>query len=75
MRAGVCLCVTESIFCTPETTSTVNQLFCNKQLYKSINKIKLNSGTENRLVVAKGGGWSWEKWVKRVKIYELPVKK
>ena len=39
----MCLCVTESIFCTPETTSTVNQLFCNKQLYKSINKIKLNS--------------------------------
>ena len=37
----MCLCITESICCTPETNSTVNQLFSNKNFYKSINKIKL----------------------------------
>ena len=68
----MCLCITESICYTPETNNTVNQLFSNKNFYKSINKIKLID-TENRLVIAKGGGWSWEKWVKRAKIYKLPV--
>ena len=70
----MCLCITESICYTPETNNTVNQLFSNKNFYKSINKIKLID-TENRLVIAKGGGWSWEKWVKRAKIYKLPVMK
>ena len=66
------MCITEPICCTPETNSTVNQLFSNKNFCKSINKIKLID-TENRQVIAKGGGWIWEKWVKRAKIYKLPV--
>ena len=66
------MCITEPIYCTPETNSTVNQLFSNKNFCKSINKIKLID-TENRLVIAKDGGWSQEKWVKRTKIHKLPV--
>ena len=35
------------------------------------NKTKFPKGklidTENRLVVARGGGWGWEKWVKGIK--------
>lgn len=33
------------------------------------NKTKL---IENRLAVARGGGWRWEKWVKGVKRHKLP---
>ena len=66
----MCLYITESICCTPETNRTVSQLFSNKNFCKSINKIKLID-TENGLLIAKGGRWAKE--MKVVKRYKLRV--
>lgn len=41
-----------------------------------ITHIKLRfSDTKNRLVVTRGGGREWVKWVKVVKMYKLPIKR
>ena len=52
----MCLYITESICCTPETNRTVSQLFSNKNFCKSINKINRLIDTENKLVLTVGRG-------------------
>ena len=53
-----------------ESTVPGMLMTCNKILFLKKNEFM---GTENRLVVARGGGSGWRKWMKGVRRYNLPV--
>ena len=55
-----------------ETSHKEKHKYCMISLLHEMFK-KPNSKKQKRLVVAKGGGKAWGKWMKMVKWYKLPV--